>query len=118
MVKGVRGSLLAATLLAVTGCAASDRAPQTASDAPAAAPDKKPDRSIGDPYPSTYHPYPAAPTAVRGVTVFDGAGGPIAQGTVLLADGKVERVGGPNQAIPETTHIGNRPYRARVLHYV
>src|SRR3546814_12908309 len=77
MVKGVRGSLLAATLLAVTGCAASDRAPQTASDAPAAAPDKKPDRSIGDPYPSTYHAYPAAPTAVSGVTVFDGEGGRI-----------------------------------------
>src|SRR3546814_9941490 len=105
MVKGVRGSLLAATLLAVTGCAASDRAPQTASDAPAAAPDKKPDRSIGDPYPSTYHAYPAAPTAVRGVTVFDGEGGRIEQGTVLLADGKVERVGGPDLAIPE-------PYRS------
>src|SRR3546814_892813 len=75
------------------------------SDAPAAAPDKKPDRSIGDPYPSTYHAYPAAPTAVRGVTVFDGEGGRIEQGTVLLADGKVERVGGPDLAIPETYRV-------------
>jgi len=97
----VRGSLLAATLLAVTGCAAADGAPQTASDTPAAAPEKKPDRSITDPYPSTYHAYPSTPTAVRGVTVFDGEGGRIEQGTVLLADGKVERVGGPDLAIPE-----------------
>src|SRR3546814_2633300 len=35
MVRGVRGSLLAATLLAVAGRAESDGAPQTASDAPA-----------------------------------------------------------------------------------
>ena len=97
----MRGSLLAATLLAVTGCAAADGAPQTASDTPAAAPEKKPDRSITDPYPSTYHAYPSTPTAVRGVTVFDGEGGRIEQGTVLLADGKVERVGGPDLAIPE-----------------
>src|SRR3546814_2451641 len=93
MVRGVRGSLLAATLLAVAGCAASDGAPQTASDAPASAPEKKPDRSITDPYPSTYRAYPAAPTAVRGVTVFDGEGGRVDDGTVLLADGQVERVG-------------------------
>src|SRR3546814_8561528 len=62
---------------------------------------KKPDRSITDPYPSTYRAYPAAPTAVRGVTVFDGEGGRVDDGTVLLADGQVERVGGPDLAIPE-----------------
>src|SRR3546814_10136914 len=45
------------------------------------------------------------PTAVRGVTVFDGEGGRIEQGTVLLADGKVERVGGPDLAIPETYRV-------------
>ena len=42
-----------------------------------------------DPYPSTYRPYPGAPTALVGATVFDGAGGRIDNGTVLLADGKV-----------------------------
>src|SRR3546814_2158544 len=45
------------------------------------------------------------PTAVRGVTVFDGEGGRIEEGTVLLADGKVERVGGPDLAIPETYRV-------------
>ena len=54
-----------------------------------------------NPYPSTYKPYPGAPTAVVGATVFDGAGGRIDHGTVLLRDGKVVAVGGSDLAIPE-----------------
>ena len=54
-----------------------------------------------NPYPSTYKPYPGAPTAVVGATVFDGAGGRIDNGTVLLRDGKVVAVGGSDLAIPE-----------------
>lgn len=45
------------------------------------------------PYPSTYKPYPGAPTALVGATVYDGAGGVIPGGTVLFADGKVAAVG-------------------------
>ena len=54
-----------------------------------------------NPYPSTYKPYPGAPTAVVGATVFDGAGGRIDHGTVLLRDGKVVAIGGSDLAIPE-----------------
>jgi imidazolonepropionase-like amidohydrolase len=53
-----------------------------------------------NPYPSTYKPYPGAPTALVGATVFDGAGGRIDGGTVLLANGKVVGVGGADLAIP------------------
>ncbi len=52
------------------------------------------------PFPSTYRPYPGTPTALIGATVFDGAGGRIENGIVLIADGKIEAVGGPGLAIP------------------
>ena len=53
-----------------------------------------------DPYPSTYHRYPGAVTAIRGATVFDGEGGRIDNGTVVFADGVVQAVGGPDTPIP------------------
>jgi imidazolonepropionase-like amidohydrolase len=53
-----------------------------------------------DPFPSTYVPYPGVATAIRGATVFDGLGGQIANGTVILADGKVQAIGGPDLPIP------------------
>lgn len=54
-----------------------------------------------DPYPSTYKPYAGAPTALVGGTVFDGTGRQIDRGTVLIKDGKVVAVGGPDLAVPE-----------------
>jgi len=54
-----------------------------------------------DPYPSTYKPYPGVPTALVGATVFDGTGRRIERGTVLIRDGKVEAVGGPDLAVPD-----------------
>ncbi len=54
-----------------------------------------------DPYPSTYHRYPGAVTAIRGATVFDGEGGRVENGTVILADGVIQAIGGPDIAVPE-----------------
>lgn len=57
--------------------------------------------AAGDmPFPSTYTPYPGAPTALVGATVYDGSGGVIEGGTVLFADGKVVGIGGADLAIP------------------
>ena len=53
-----------------------------------------------DPYPSTYYRYPGALTVIRGATIFDGEGGRIEGGTVVLADGVVQAVGGPDTPIP------------------
>ena len=79
------------TALAVSGCAAQG------TDKPKAAPI----RLNPDPYPSTYHPYPGAVTVIRGATVFDGEGGRIDNGTVVLADGVVQAVGGSDVPSPD-----------------
>ncbi len=57
------------------------------------------------PYPSTYQPYPGAPTALVGATVYDGTGRRIDNGTVLLRDGKIVAVGGPELATDGYTRI-------------
>lgn len=46
-----------------------------------------------DPFPSTYHAYPGAPTLLTNVTVLDGEGGRIDRGQVLFRDGKIVAVG-------------------------
>jgi len=79
MIKG--GALIAAGLLAaaVAGCAT--------------APAKKPAIRIDeDPYRSTYVRYPGAATLIRGATVYDGEGGRLDRGDVLIADGVVKAV--------------------------
>ena len=99
MIRGVKGSLLAAVSLAFAGCAASGTSAQSAGDKPAASAEK-PVKFNKDPYPSTYHAYAGRPTAVRGVTIFDGEGGRIDNGVALFADGKVVSIGGPDTATP------------------
>jgi imidazolonepropionase-like amidohydrolase len=46
-----------------------------------------------DPFPSTYKRYPGVPTLVTHVTIFDGEGGKIDDGSVLFADGKIVSLG-------------------------
>ena len=46
-----------------------------------------------NPFPSTYKPYPGVPTLIRGATIFDGRGGQIDNGEILLRDGKIVAVG-------------------------
>jgi imidazolonepropionase-like amidohydrolase len=53
-----------------------------------------------DPYPSTYARYPGVPTVIRHATVFDGEGRQINDGTVVIADGAIQAVGGPGLASP------------------
>ena len=89
-----RGGFIAALALvaaaALSGCA--ELAPK-----PKLAP---PIRINQDPYPSTYVRYPGAVTVIRNATVFDGEGGRINDGTVILADGLVKAIGGPELAAP------------------
>src|SRR5829696_7539506 len=93
-----------AAALAAAGCTKSDP-PQSAS----AQPRTPPTTYSRDPFPSTYHRYPGAVTAITGATVFDGEGGRIENGTLVLADGLVQAVGGPDTAIPTgATRIDGR----------
>jgi imidazolonepropionase-like amidohydrolase len=54
-----------------------------------------------DPYPSTYHPYPGVPTAITNATIYDGEGGRIENGTLVMVDGRIQAVGGADTPIPE-----------------
>ena len=89
-------ALCAATLL--SACSTSSQSDERA----ATASDRTPARAaaLADPFPSTYRAYPGALTAITGATIYDGAGGRIENGTVVLADGKVQTVGGPDTPIP------------------
>jgi imidazolonepropionase-like amidohydrolase len=49
---------------------------------------------------STYRPYPGVVTAITGATIFDGEGGRIENGTIVLADDVISAVGGPDTPVP------------------
>jgi imidazolonepropionase-like amidohydrolase len=85
--------LLAAAVL--SGCAASTPAPKPSPGV----------RINLDPYPTTYHRYPGAVTASRGATVLDGEGARIDNGTVVLADGLIQAIGGPETPIPAGAYL-------------
>ena len=87
-------SALAAAALLVTPATAKREAPPEAMAKPMAPLNK-------NPYPSTYKPYPGTPTAIRGVTIYDGEGGRIENGVALFKDGKIVAVGGADTAIPD-----------------
>ena len=53
-----------------------------------------------DPYPSTYARYPGLPTVISHATILDGEGRQISDGTVVLADGTIQAVGGPGLPAP------------------
>jgi len=53
-----------------------------------------------DPYPSTYARYPGVPTVIRHATLFDGEGRQINDGTLVISEGVVRAVGGPDLAAP------------------
>ena len=87
----------AASAALLSACAA------TADDKPETASKNLPEQTSVDTavYASTYRPYPGVVTAITGATVFDGEGGRIDNGTVVLADGKVLAIGGADTAIPD-----------------
>ena len=53
-----------------------------------------------DPFPSTYHPIPAPPTAIVGATVLTATGQQIDGGTVVFAGGRITAVG-KDVAVPQ-----------------
>jgi imidazolonepropionase-like amidohydrolase len=75
--------------LSLAGCAeslASIKAVKEVEKAPAVKPNP-------DPYPSTYKPYAGVETLITGVTIYDGEGGRIENGSVLFREGKIVEVG-------------------------
>lgn len=89
-----------ALALMITACGQSH--PQiTAAPTPSANPSAKSTSKLpADPYPSTYKPYPGQLTAIRHATIYDGEGGRIDNGTIILDQGKITALGGPDLAVP------------------
>ncbi len=81
---------------AIAGCSAQGDGPATASTKAAA----KPAAKVEAPFASTYKAYPGVATAIRNVTIYDGEGGRIDNGVVLMSGGKISGVGGPDTPIP------------------
>jgi imidazolonepropionase-like amidohydrolase len=81
----------------LSACADQDRPAAAAEKAPAASPQAY----SRDPFPSTYRAYPGVVTAITGATIYDGEGGRIENGTIVLAEGKIRAIGGADTAIPE-----------------
>ena len=88
--RGASWALGLAAAVMLPGCAGLAPKPKPAA----------PIRINQDPYPSTYVRYPGAPTLIRGATVFDGEGGKLERGDVLIADGVVKAVG-PTLTVPD-----------------
>ncbi|MBD3761118.1 amidohydrolase [Rhizorhabdus sp.] len=89
--------MAAALALALAACTSGAAPKSASSDSP---PPGKGKAFNLDPFPSTYRPYPGTPTAIVGATVFDGEGGRIDNGTVLIAEGKIVAIGGADLAVP------------------
>ena len=88
--RSARFALSAAIILALSGTGtglAKDKKEDSAAIKAARDFDK-------NPYPSTYKPYPGVPTLISGAIIYDGLGGKIENGQVLLKDGKVVAVAG------------------------
>jgi imidazolonepropionase-like amidohydrolase len=83
------GYLALTTSLSLVACANVKEPAKAVStvSAPAAKPAK-----AEAPYPSTYKAYPGVPTEIRNVTIFDGEGGQINNGSVIFKDGKISLV--------------------------
>ncbi|QIG79735.1 amidohydrolase family protein [Sphingosinithalassobacter tenebrarum] len=91
----------AATLMACTP----DSGGTQSAGSSAATPGKGGESYSRDPYPSTYHRYPGVPTLVTNVTILDGEGGRIENGSILFRDGEIAEVGTDIAAGPGVTVI-------------
>ncbi|MCA0910052.1 amidohydrolase [Qipengyuania gaetbuli] len=88
-IKTIAAGTLAIALAACSTTGQTDT--KSASSAPA---------KTETPFPSTYTPYPGAPTALVNATIFDGKGGRIDNGTVFFSGGKIVSIGGPDTPVP------------------
>ena len=87
--------VLAVALL--SACTQNDPPDTASKNAPKAAPQAY----SRNPFPSTYRTYPGVVTAITGATIYDGEGGRIENGTIVLANGTISAVGGADTAIPD-----------------
>ncbi|MDP8913391.1 MAG: amidohydrolase family protein [Pseudomonadota bacterium] len=88
----------------LSACATADR-PKSAESKASKAP---PQAYSRDPFPSTYRAYGGVPTLVQNVTIYDGEGGRIENGSVLFAEGRIVALGQTVEAPAGATVIDGR----------
>ena len=87
----MRAPAVLALLGSLAACAAQERPESAAAPAPLRAGLDPP--AAGDPYAGTYRPGPSERVAITGATLLTGTGEEIADGTLLIADGRIAAVG-------------------------
>ncbi len=103
MTSRLKTALAASALCALmAACAtAGGAAPaQKAEAQPAKATPRGLDPTGVDAFPSTYQPLPSRPTAIVGATVLTADGRQIENGVVVMTEGRIVAVGGPDTAVP------------------
>ena len=97
---GLLAVLAAGSLMAGCAATAAEKGTASASDVSSSG---SSDGKVA--FPSTYKAYPGAPTAITGVTIFDGEGNRIDNGTVFMSEGKITSVGGPDTPVPSDISV-------------
>jgi imidazolonepropionase-like amidohydrolase len=82
--------------------AAAPSPPEAAASALALGLDPMADR---DPFPSTYHALPSAPTAIVGATVLTATGQQIEDGVVVMLEGRISAVGARGTPVPAGANV-------------
>ncbi|WP_019962092.1 amidohydrolase [Woodsholea maritima] len=93
-------SALGAVLM-LTAC---DVTPDTSSHSETSSGDTDVVRYDANPYPSTYHPLPSQTVFITNATIFDGIGGEMAGGSILLENGRIAAIG-TDLSAPEGVEI-------------
>ena len=102
-------ALLALSACATTGSTGGGKGSASSAGAAGKTPSKGEVVRINqNPFPSTYKPYPGATTLIRGATIFDGRGGQIDNGEILLRDGKIVAVGQTVEAPADAVVVDGR----------
>ncbi len=89
MIRTFTATAAIAAVLALGACASPNGDTRTASSS---TPRAKGTPIARDPYPSTYRAFAGVPTLVTNVTILDGEGGRIDNGSILFSDGKIVEV--------------------------
>jgi imidazolonepropionase-like amidohydrolase len=92
--------LAGALMLALAACAtASGSKPSTSIKARAASLNK----INHNPFPSTYQPFASSPVLLKGAHIYDGKGGEMQRGDVLLQNGKIDKIAETITELPQGT---------------
>ena len=94
-------NIIAASAAFVLGACATAQADQRAS----AVSDEPIPVIEENPFASTYRPYGSVPTVITNANIYDGAGGAVMGGEVLMVDGRVAAVGQSVEAPPQAQRI-------------